>query len=235
MADDELHEDWVASLEIPAVTHGVTMDPDADDDRGVSNADIANAVRAHLKMASHIPVTITESPEIDFTGKWFIRTADITAEGTWELAGYRAENLPEILISMSEHTTHSDAPYVYEQDELDARLRAFRAARGAANPEVTMTVTEVDEPDDDDVVELENRMRVVKERWHNMQHYFERSMQRGDVDSMRQARDELPQLGQSLLLLLTAMNRAIERGEQQEEYDHIHSARKARESRTPLG
>lgn len=167
------------------VTHGVTVDPESDRDSGVSDADLAKAVRRQLKMPDWVPVLFSEPDSPSDPGTWVIETTDIEANGQWYVDGQNEDGIPNIDIMLVELTTE-DSP------------------RFARPPQPA------DEPSDDDVVEIERRMEAASNSWERISSLVEDSIRHGDPDLLRQARDLLPHLGGNLLNLLTAMNAAIE-------------------------
>lgn len=191
--------------------YGEFYPPEPDD--CVSSADIASAVRRHLKMPDWVDVAVSDD------GRWSIRTTDIHSDGEWAVDGQNPDGTGHIDILMEEYHTIVDesqpAKAPEPPDETDQRLAAFRAARGAARPETVMIVSglDVDEPDDGPIIQVQDRMEDAGKQWHDIHTLIVRSIDRGDVDSLRAARDAMPHLGASMLHLLTAMNRAIEQAE----------------------
>lgn len=112
---------------------------------------------------------------------------------------------------------------IEHEDETDQKMAAFRAARGAGVPDVTMTVKVsrgktsdkdgIEEPDDGPIIQVQDRMEDAGKQWHDIHTLIVRAIDRGDVDELRTARDGMMHLGASLLHLVTAMNRAIEQAE----------------------
>jgi len=97
---------------------------DGGSDDCISNADIAQAVRDHLKMSVHIPVQITDSPDHYGVGEWRIGTVDIQADGMWKLApGNRIEvQLGEMVTQgwVEELVTApDDGPIIQVQDRME--------------------------------------------------------------------------------------------------------------------
>lgn len=224
----------------------------------VSNADIVSAVRRHLGMAAHIPVTITDSPDHYGTGEWRIQTTDIQADGVWAIKAHGG-----LAIDLGELVTQGLPPAGPGDQASDADIAtavrtllklpawvdvtvtdegkwALRTTDTAAsgqwfvdgrNPDGSPRIdallvefttedsprfvpkTPDDDISDDDVVELERRMKAASDSWQRIQSLVDDAMRRGDPDLLRQARDLLPHLGGNLLNLLTAMSLTIEHAE----------------------
>lgn len=163
--------------------YGEFYPPEPDD--CVSNADIASAVRKHLKMPDWVDVAVSDD------GRWSIRTTDIHSDGEWAVDGQNQDGTGHIDILMEEYHTIVDESQTARDPEPD----------------------DVTEPDDGPIIQVQDRTEDAGKQWHDIHTLIVRAIDRGDVDSLRSARDGLPYLGASLLHLLTAMNRAIKQAE----------------------
>jgi hypothetical protein len=171
----------------------------------VRNADLAKAVRAHLKMAKWVRVKIEDPFEADEAGKWSIRTTDIAARGQWYVDGRNPDGTPHIDIMMEEYsqvpepTVLPDAQLVRPATEIDW---------GA------------DDPSDDDVDNIQNRVADVERQWSGIKTFIHKSLELGDSENCKEARDLIPGLFVNVANLLSALDTAIVRAEQQEEYEN---------------
>lgn len=189
---------------------------DEDTSQLVSNEDIANAVRAHLKLAKWVQVAVVSGDEPADPGKWAIRTTDIAASGQWYIDGENPDGTPHIDILMEEYSS-----------QIEDTVRTHFAVTSTVTisepevPTVTRGTTtdkeadeDVDTPSDDDVVNVQDRMEDVDRQWEGIKGWIHMALENGDPDSCQEALDLVPGLIVNIGNLMTALNRAVERAEE---------------------
>lgn len=203
--DREALDRWLTTDPVNQPGSDPTLD-DEDTSQLVSNEDIANAARAHLKMASWVQVAVVSGDEPADPGKWSIRTTDIAANGQWYVDGQNLDGTPHIDILMEEFASEGTPSFPY------ASMVEVKVSRGTTTDKESDE--EVDGPSDDDVVELVNCVKGVDRQWDGVKAFVRSAIQNGDPEFCKEARDLLPGLIVNIGNLMTALNRAVERAEE---------------------
>jgi predicted RNA-binding protein with RPS1 domain len=192
----------------------------------VSNEDIANAVRRHLKMPDWVQVAVVDGDEPADPGKWSIRTTDIAANGEWCVDGRNPDGTANIGIYTDEQKRAAEVNDMLTKGlakvaeateqhlaEVHGKFSQWLEADVKVTEGVEVNGMEVEEPSDDDLVSITERADAVENSWRRVKTLIQESLRYGDPELMNQAREVIPTLGRDTMNLLDAMNRAIERAE----------------------